>query len=250
MIVPTHFRPPDCPLCDDTGWRPVINGKLDGHLHDVSGVTRCECFSLKLSRSLSALSGIPEVFADKRLDNFKASTAAQKQLVQSARAYIRMFPTCTPPGLIFGGATGVGKTHIAVGIAAALISRNVEVKFFDAQVLLEHARQEFDDTSDGVKGAAAAAQEPQVIVLDDIGGRRPSPWVHDIIAEILSERMARRRPTIITTGMRDEIFGIERKLDEEDLADRVGVRARSKIKDMCHPIWIGGDDYRQGSTTK
>lgn len=243
MIVPIHFKEPDCSLCDDTGWVHVMK---DGF----SAVKRCECFEGRMSRSLAALSGIPEVFADKLLDNFKPSSPPQKHLLQTARAYVRMFPTCTPPGLILGGPTGVGKSHIAVGIAAALIARNIEVKFFDTQVLLENARLEFDDTSNSVKGAAAAAQEPHVIILDDLGGRRPSPWLHDIVAEILVDRMSRRKPTIITTSARDEMFGLPRKLNEEDLADRIGVRARSKVIEMCQPVWIGGDDYRQGSPSK
>ncbi len=239
-MQPIHFKEPDCEVCADTGWKHVIK---DGY----SAVERCECFDRKLSRSLSAFSGIPDAFSDKRLENFHATTQPQKHLLQCARAYLRMFPACTPPGLILGGAAGVGKTHLAVGIGAALISRGIECRFFDVQVLLENARSEFDDAPGQTRNAVAeSAIEPHVIILDDLGGRRPSPWVHDTLAQVLNERMAKRRPTIITTSLSDELFG---QLNSE-LLDKIGARARSKLIDMCQPIWISGRDYRQPKEAK
>lgn len=237
MLVPVKFPEPECKSCADTGWKHVTRGGY-------SAVERCHCFGTRLGRSLTATCGIPEAFLDKRLETFKADTTGLKNTLNVVRHYLRTFPSGTPPGLIIGGECGSGKTHIAVGIIRALVSKGVEAKFFDCQALLENIRLAIDEPGGIESSFIQAAIEPNVVVLDDLGGRRPSEWVHDTIFAILVERFNRNRPTIITTSTSDEVFGLAQPENAIRLIEQIGARARSKVLDMCQPLEIQAADYR------
>lgn len=244
MLTAMRFPEPKCGVCSDTGWKQVIR-------NGYSGVVRCECFETRQGRSLTATCGIPEAFLDKRLETFKAETMALKKTLNTIRHYLRTFPAGTPPGLIIAGDPGCGKTHLAVGIVRALIAKGVEAKFFDSQTLFENARVAIDEDNGTDAALIQSAIEPNVVVLDDLGGRRPSPWIHDTCSAILVERFNRNRPTIITTSATDEMFGLAQPDCAVRLIEQIGARARSKILDMCQPIEIVATDYRlQRSATQ
>ena len=92
--------------------------------------------------------------------------------------------------------------------------------------------------------------ESPVLVLDDLGAERPTEWVRDTFAYILNSRYNRKLTTIITTNFEDRVreprsMGDGARLpSEETLEERIGVRLRSRLHEMCKVIQLEGEDFR------
>jgi DNA replication protein DnaC len=82
--------------------------------------------------------------------------------------------------------------------------------------------------------------EAEVLVLDELGASKPTDWVRDTMTQIINTRYNDRKLTIITSNYLDEPLNP----NEETLADRVGVRLRSRLHEMCKIVLIKGEDYR------
>jgi DNA replication protein DnaC len=65
--------------------------------------------------------------------------------------------------------------------------------------------------------------------------------VRDTMMNIIGKRYNDKRLTIFTTNYSDA----RRQAAEETLEDRVGVRLRSRLYEMCKTVVMEGDDYRQ-----
>jgi DNA replication protein DnaC len=61
------------------------------------------------------------------------------------------------------------------------------------------------------------------------------------MAHIINTRYNDRRLTIFTTNYMDE----RAKPTDETLEDRIGVRLRSRLYEMCRTVKINGEDYRR-----
>jgi len=81
----------------------------------------------------------------------------------------------------------------------------------------------------------------EVLVLDEFGASKPTEWVRDTIRQVIGTRYNERRLTIFTTNYGDA----RRQPAEETLEDRVGVRLRSRLYEMCRTVTIEGEDYRR-----
>ncbi len=85
--------------------------------------------------------------------------------------------------------------------------------------------------------------EAEVLVLDELGASKPTDWVRDTMMQIIGSRYNDRRLTIFTTNYTDA----RHNHTEETLEDRIGVRLRSRLFEMCKTVVIEGPDYRRGS---
>jgi DNA replication protein DnaC len=185
--------------------------------------------------------------------------AEQEQRLEARRRsqeYVERFVgpdgAFTSSGLIYVGATGVGKTHLAVAVARELIERyRVRARFVDFTALL------FDIQSTFTPGAAlsksdilAPVTDSELLVLDDLGAQKPSGWVDEVLYLILNGRYARRLPTLFTTNYALDL-GNEGELDRtpgrnrEALGRRISHRLVSRLFEMAEPIEIEVRDFRQ-----
>jgi DNA replication protein DnaC len=78
-------------------------------------------------------------------------------------------------------------------------------------------------------------------VLDDLGASKPTDWVRDMMMQIINSRYNDRKLTVFTTNYTDECH-IQ---TDETLEDRIGVRLRSRLYEMCMTVTVEGDDYRK-----
>jgi DNA replication protein DnaC len=58
---------------------------------------------------------------------------------------------------------------------------------------------------------------------------------------ILNGRYNEKKLTILTTNYLDD----GRSPADETLGDRIGVRLRSRLYQMCKTVMVGGEDYRR-----
>jgi DNA replication protein DnaC len=174
--------------------------------------------------------------------------------VLNVRGYVREYPHGPKPGLLFLGAPGTGKTHLAVAALRGLIAKGFEGIFYDFQSLLTRIHKGFDKNSgSSEREAYQTALDAEILLLDDVGASRINDWVEDTVTSIVTHRCNSRKATIVTSNLLDTEAGdnpissyqegnIRSKLF---LGERIGMRARSRLFEMCKLIPMPDvEDYR------
>jgi DNA replication protein DnaC len=131
------------------------------------------------------------------------------------------------------GSTGVGKTHQAYGalrhIAEAGAPRAAWVGGPVAELLAQLRPHGSGDPEAAYARVATAA----VLLIDDIGSEKSSPWTEEIGLRLIDHRYAHRLPVIVTgNGSWD------------DVAASLGGRMASRLAEMCNLIEFKGADRR------
>ncbi|MFL6336214.1 MAG: ATP-binding protein, partial [Pyrinomonadaceae bacterium] len=143
---------------------------------------------------------------------------------------------------LFTGPVGVGKTHLAAAILRGLAEKGVPCLFYEFGALLKEIQNSYNPVSQASEsGVLAPVYETEVLVLDELGASKPTDWVRDTIRQVIGTRYNERKLTIFTTNYTDA----RRRPSEETLEDRVGVRLRSRLYEMCRTVIIEGEDYRR-----
>jgi DNA replication protein DnaC len=145
-------------------------------------------------------------------------------------------------GLILMGTVGVGKTHLAVSILKGLTERGFTCLFYEFGTLLKEIQDSYNvNTKASELGVLAPVLNAEILVLDELGASKPTDWVRDTMAHIINSRYNDRKLTIFTTNYLDE----RKKEKEETLEDRIGVRLRSRLFEMCRTVEMSGQDFRR-----
>mgnify|MGYP007118311574 CR=1 FL=1 len=84
------------------------------------------------------------------------------------------------------------------------------------------------------------------IHLHELGARRPSDWVREVLYGLLNTRYNRGRLTILTTNFADE----PDTRGGETLEARVGAPVRSRLYEMCQLVTIDAEDFRKKHRAK
>ncbi|MBI5788708.1 MAG: ATP-binding protein [Candidatus Schekmanbacteria bacterium] len=217
---------------------------------------RCQCFMEKYRQRLWEKSGVPKNFRNCRLSNYDVyKTDKNKRTVDNDLSipkeicanFANKYPVIEQ-GLLLMGTIGVGKTHLAVGIIAELtLNKGVPCLFYDFRDLLKTIQSSYDPRS---QISETSVLEPvvnaEVLVLDELGARKVTDWMLDMLTHIINKRYNDKRITIITTNYVDNPL----QKEEESLTDRVGYRIRSRLCEMCVELQIKGKDYREGKKSK
>jgi DNA replication protein DnaC len=81
--------------------------------------------------------------------------------------------------------------------------------------------------------------EAELLVLDDLGLEKKSEWVDETLGLVINTRYSERRLTVITTNLRD----VE-STEPGSFVFQLGVRTRSRLKEMCEWVLIDSVDAR------
>lgn len=225
-----------CPKCFGSGLE-VVDGK---------GARPCECRKQNAHNILIERARIPRRYMNCHFSTFKSGTPSQELAFRYASKLAMEFPA-VEQGMLLMGPVGIGKTHLAVSILKALTERGFSCLFYEFGSLLKEIQDSYNPVSQTSElKVLSPVYEADVLVLDELGASKPTDWVRDTMAQIINNRYNDNKVTIFTTNYFDT-----RKNDrEETLEDRIGIRMRSRLHEMCKTINIDGADYRKNFDKK
>lgn len=238
-----------CPRCGDTGWFTAEAGGL---------ARRCECFVARQDRVLLERARLPKRYQACSFGNFDTLNDSLKDALKIAKQFVKNYPV-QEVGLLFIGPCGVGKTHLTAAILRDLMQKkSASCLFYDFRELIRDIQKTFNsDSGQSESDVLAPVFESEVLALDELGAKRSSAWVEETVFYIINHRYNHKRLTIFTSNYpdseedeedgRQEFFkksGFQ-KPGEDTLLDRIGVRLRSRIYEMCKVVRLEGKDYRK-----
>lgn len=228
-----EFRdePEACPKCYGSGME-IVAGK---------GARPCECRKQNSHSNQIEKSKIPRRYENCHFHSYKAMNPSQERAYKFAWKLAMEYPA-VERGLLFMGTVGIGKTHLAVSILKGLTERGFSCRFYEFGSLLKEIQNSWNPVSQTSElKVLEQLFDAEVLVLDEIGASKPTEWVRDTMAHIINTRYNDRKLTIFTTNYLDA----RNQEKEETLEDRIGVRLRSRLFEMCRTVHIEGNDFRR-----
>lgn len=225
-----------CTLCGGSGWEEV----------EGRGVRPCACKKAERMEQLLAQSRIPRNFESASFANFDAdvdpaTAQSLERALQISMQFVTEFPF-VDVGLLYIGSCGVGKTHLSIAVLKELIAKGVWGIFYDFRDLLKEIQMSWDkETKTTAAEVLRPVYEAEVLVLDELGASKPTEWVEETITHIINKRYNDKKITIFTSNYLDVASPPD---GQESLADRVGVRLKSRLDEMCRPVLVESIDYR------
>ena len=229
-------EPAPCPRCSGSGWVPLGPESLR--------VEPCGCQGDLRRRQRMASAMIPKRYAHCTLETFKEKTTVLKNVKAHVQEFVDVWPAGgAARGLLLMGGCGVGKTHLAVAALVDIINSNKpgRLLFSNFQDLIQEIQASFDSEGAPTKSELLRPLlAADLLVLDELGSQKPTTFVQDILYYVINTRYNEERTTIFTTNYTDAVEG-----REEPLAQRIGVRLRSRLHEMATLIrFDGAGDYR------
>lgn len=229
--IPTGGDENVCQVCFGSGME-IVPGK---------GARVCQCRRQESHSDDLQKAKLPVRYAECHFHNFTPRNPSQQKAFRFATTLTMEYPA-VEKGILFTGTVGVGKTHLAVSILKGLTERKFNCLFYEFGSLLKEIQDSYNpNTKTSELGVLGPVLDAEVLVLDELGAAKPTDWVRDTMAHIINTRYNDRKLTIFTTNYPDD-----RKSDkEETLEDRIGVRLRSRLYEMCKTVEMSGSDYRR-----
>jgi DNA replication protein DnaC len=241
-----------CETCGGTGFEIV---ERDGR--EYAQPCRCRRSAASSDDSKGAILArcrIPPRYQDCTLSTFDAVSPVHRSAIEKVMAFCNGYPylgTEEGLGLLFSGTNGVGKTHLAVATLRELAeAKGARGEFWDFHELMREIKRSYDpETRTTEMQVLDPVVQIDILLLDDLGAWKITDWMNDTLFYILNSRYLERRPTLITTNFQDvsgrEAASADRMVRREYLVDRIGMRLRSRLAEMCLPVVLDGNDFRE-----
>ena len=236
-LDPRKLQSTICEFCSGTGWEPVGE----------KGVRPCRCRAEDRRLHILAAANVPRRYENCMFESYKPKPAAdeagisQRIALHDSKYIVDQYPN-VEVGLLFLGPCGVGKTHLATAIIRELaLLKGISCLFYDFRDLLKEIQDSYNPISQMTElKVLEPVYDAEVLVLDELGASKPTDWVRDTMTQIINTRYNDKKLTVFTSNYMDE----PQDPNEETLTDRVGVRLRSRLHEMCKVVLVKGDDYR------
>jgi len=175
---------------------------------------------------LMARSRIPEEYQGRSLSTFPTALPAQRQVTDNLRTWLARYDELRATAkrgswLVMLGPVGSGKTGLACALMHELLQRGRGCVYHTLTSLRRwcwDSRHRGSSESDAVESISRV----DLLVIDEIGASTASDAETALFGEIMANRCAGHRPTILISNLsREQLLD---RLDER-VVDRIGQRA-------------------------
>ena len=235
---------PNCPSCGGAGWVRVADG-------GAGSARPCDCRAARLGVALLEAAGIPPRYRDCTIQGFRTHTPKLLEARAMVKRYLDEFVGLdgrfAETGLVFVGPPGTGKTHLAAAVLAELIRRlRLRGRFVDFTSLVHRIQSTFDPASPESKhDVLDPVIEAQLLVLDELGAQKPTPFVVDTLYLVLNTRYTRKLPTLFTTNFHLGKTAPPKGSELDLLSARIPPMLVSRLHEMAKPVVLEAGDYRE-----
>jgi DNA replication protein DnaC len=179
--------------------------------------------------------GIPERFIGKSLGDYRATTEAQRRVLEVARDYADNFAVHLEVGrcLVLSGGVGTGKTHLGCAILQALLSHRFEMRegcappvgyyvlYSTASEIIRTIRATWHRKADQNEAQALSRfTRPDLLLIDEVGVQMGSDSERAQLGELVDLRYRAMVPSLVITNC-----------DKADLTHYLGERAVDRLRD-------------------
>ena len=178
-----------------------VDDFLRTRLETSDGFARMHALGRVVNLAARNLGGVPAnmrgrmTFESFRTDANGSLTNEERRAVAGTHAYVQWWAqrSCPDGWLLLLGPCGVGKTHLAVAAAAERDNRGDDVFFATVADLLDQLRGTFSENSPiAHDDLMRRIRTSQLLVLDDLGSERHTPFAEDKLFQIVNYRYEER----------------------------------------------------------
>lgn len=210
-----------CNVCKDTGF---VNNR------------RCKCHNELLKdierENLARIAPIEDCTFDSFETSYYPDTQRAEKIKSACVKYGTQFTTKSK-NIIFYGGTGLGKTHLSLAIANAVINRGYSVVYGTAQNILSDLQNENFNRTDNLRYYERAVLNCDLLIIDDLGTEFKSSYTVACLYNIINTRILAKLPTIISTNF-----------SSDELEEKYDQRITSRIIGEYSPLKLIGSDIR------
>ena len=220
-----------CPQCRDTG---IVNGKTCTCVEEVARTLRREEINQASPLGLCKFStfDVNRYPAAVEPELGRPTRDYMAQLLEFCQKYAEKFSSQSR-NLLFMGTAGLGKTHLALAIADAVLDGGHDVLYTSSAALMTRlGREQFDRDAD--EEWLTSCKEADLLILDDLGTEFLSAVTISALYELINTRMLTHRPTIYTTNITDQQVFISRYTE----------KVASRMLGNCKMFKFFGTDQR------
>lgn len=173
-----------------------------------------------------------------RFESYETESESLQDTKEKLMEYAAKFDPAQSESILLVGSTGVGKSHLAVSVAKALMDKGYQALFLSVPKLFTKIKQTYNsELAFNEADILTFIERVDLFVLDDVGTeykkkKTGDSWADTKLFEILDGRAG--KPTIYTTN-----------LDGNKLRERMTERNFSRMMDRVNIFRLYEIDYRQ-----
>lgn len=165
---------------------------------------------------------------------FDNDDAKNPKISGVCKRYVQHFQTMFQrgKGLLMYGGTGTGKSFMSACIANALIDQGYKCLVTNFPRIINELTGIYEGKQEYIDSLNTYA----LLVIDDLAIERDTEYTAEIIQNVIDSRYRANKPLIVTTN-----------LSLQEIKNPKGMRKQrlfSRLKEMCLPIEVTGEDRR------